>query len=254
MVFDQSLKTHFQTKGWVVVEGVFSADRIDQTIKLAMDCCRTQVDGGDSYAFDSAEDGTAAHPRKVDEPFLVEPRIRAFVLDVKLVGLVGELLGAAPLLFNDQIFMKPPRVGSEKPFHQDNFYFQLEPADQVITAWIALDDVDEENGCLRYIDGSHLELLPHEPLPDQPYNLMPSAEMIDLSKQSLALVRKGGVVFHHSQTLHTSGRNRSDRWRRAHATHWVTANVRDNQNAQGQLAKSYFNRPDLAALLSSTDA
>jgi ectoine hydroxylase-related dioxygenase (phytanoyl-CoA dioxygenase family) len=49
--------------------------------------------------------------------------------------------------------------------------------------------------------------------------------LIDLSKDSLALVGKGGVVFHHSQTLHTSHRNQSDRWRRGYATHWVTQDV-----------------------------
>ena len=49
--------------------------------------------------------------------------------------------------------------------------------------------------------------------------------MIDLSKESLARVKKGGVVFHHSKALHTSGENRSDRWRRGYATHWVSPGV-----------------------------
>ena len=65
-------------------------------------------------------------------------------------------------------------------------------------------------------------ILPHETLdPDEPYNLVPPPELIDLSKEALAIVNKGGVVFHHSQTLHTSHRNESDRWRRGYdATHW----------------------------------
>jgi ectoine hydroxylase-related dioxygenase (phytanoyl-CoA dioxygenase family) len=96
----------------------------------------------------------------------------------------------------------------------------------VITAWIALDDVDATNGCLRYIDGSHKgPILPHLPVPGEEHNLAPSPELIDLNKESLAIVGKGGVVFHHGTTLHTSHRNESDRWRRAYATHWVTADV-----------------------------
>ena len=95
-----------------------------------------------------------------------------------------------------------------------------------MTAWIALDDVDEENGCLRYIDGSHRgEILPHEPVPGEGHNLAPPVQLIDFDRESLAPVRCGGVVFHHCQTLHTSHRNTSDHWRRGYATHWVTPGV-----------------------------
>ena len=55
--------------------------------------------------------------------------------------------------------------------------------------------------------------------------MRPPAALIDLSQESLALVHKGGVVFHHSQTLHTSHRNQSDRCRRGYATHWVIQDV-----------------------------
>lgn len=48
---------------------------------------------------------------------------------------------------------------------------------------------------------------------------------VDLAKESLAPVGRGGVVFHHVKTLHTSHRNTSDRWRRAYATHWAGAGV-----------------------------
>jgi phytanoyl-CoA hydroxylase len=143
----------------------------------------------------------------------------------------------------DQIFMKPPRFGSAKPYHQDNFYFKCSPADHVLTAWIAMDDVDEENGCLRYIEGSHKEeVLPHEaPDPDEPFNLVPPTELIDLSREALAVVKKGGVVFHHVKTLHTSHRNESDRWRRAYASHWVSA---ETESENDTVSKGYFKRAD----------
>lgn len=50
--------------------------------------------------------------------------------------------------------------------------------------------------------------------------MRPPAALIDLSQESLALVHKGGVVFHHSQMLHTS-----HRCRRGYATHWVIQDV-----------------------------
>ena len=233
---------HYWQKGWAVLEGVFSREEADRIAQIALDVSTQEMQGSDdSYVVDASAEGKIA-PRKIDTPFLKRTEFQAFVLDERLTKLVAEMLGAPPLLSGDQIFMKPPHFGSAKPYHQDNFYFQCDPGDGVITAWIALDDVREENGCLRYIDGSHKgPILPHEAVPGEPYNLVPPPELIDLNKESLALVRKGGIVFHHSQALHTSHRNESDQWRRGYATHWVTSDV---TSSNGTLDKAYFRRED----------
>jgi len=233
---------HYWQKGWAVLEGVFSREEADRIAQIALDVSTQEMQGSDdSYVVDASAEGEIA-PRKIDTPFLKRTEFQAFVLDERLTNLVAEMLGAPPLLSGDQIFMKPPHFGSAKPYHQDNFYFQCDPGDGVITAWIALDDVREENGCLRYIDGSHKgPILPHEAVPGEPYNLVPPPELIDLEKESLALVRKGGIVFHHSQALHTSHRNESDQWRRGYATHWVTGDV---TSSNGTLDKAYFRRED----------
>ena len=216
----------YREKGWVVVDGVFGAEEIERIRDLAMEISMTELSGEHgAYLADSDADGKLA-PRKVDHPYFKTAEFRRFVNDPRLQDLLREFLGGEPRLAEDQIFMKPPHFGSAKPYHQDNAYFKISPRDQVITAWIALDDVDESNGCLRYIDGSHLgEIVPHEPIPGEAFNLAPPEELIDLGKESLAIVKAGGVVFHHGQALHTSHRNESDRWRRAYATHWVGPDV-----------------------------
>ena len=236
---------HYWKKGWAVEEGIFSREEADRIAQVALDLSQQELSNDNKdYVVDKSEDGEIA-ARKIDRPFLKRSEFQAFVLDERLTGLVAELLGAQPLLSSDQIFMKPPQFGSAKPYHQDNFYFQCDPGDHVITAWVALDDVAEENGCLRYIDGSHKgPILPHEAVPGEPYNLVPPPELIDLQKESLALVKKGGVVFHHSQALHTSHRNESDRWRRGYATHWVTADVTSRKST---LDRAYFRREDYPA-------
>ena len=233
---------HYWEKGWAVVEGVFSRDEADRIAIIALEVSQKELTADSaSYVVDESDEGEIA-PRKIDRPFGKRSEFRSFVMDQRLNRLLAALLGAPPLLSGDQIFMKPPHFGSAKPYHQDNFYFQCLPGDHVITAWIALDDVAPENGCLRYIDGSHLgPILPHDPIPGEPYNLVPPLDLIELEKESLALVRKGGVVFHHSQTLHTSHRNESDRWRRGYATHWVTSDV---TSSKGTLDKAYFRQPD----------
>jgi len=222
-MLSQTHKEHYREKGWTVVEGIFERAHAQRIAELALSFGEESAHLG--YDVDASDDGRRA-PRKIDKPFEKDESFRAFVLNERLRDVIRELLGGEPLLIADQIFLKPPHFGSAKPYHQDNAYFRCSPPDEVLTAWIALDDADEANGCLRYIDGSHRgAILPHEPVSGEGHNLAPPDELIDFSKESLAPVRCGGVVFHHSQTLHTSHRNNSERWRRGYATHWVTSRV-----------------------------
>lgn len=155
MLIDPALQEHYLAKDWVVVDGVFLREEMEKIIELSMSVSQDLARAGETSDFDATEDGSEASPRKTNLPFLREPGFRPFVLDPRLTEIVQAFLRKPPLLFRNHLFMRRPRIGSEKPFHQDNFYFRLEPADHVITAWIALDDVDEGNACLRYIDGSH---------------------------------------------------------------------------------------------------
>ncbi len=249
MNLDRTQRDRYWETGWLVTEGVFEpeeADRVADALLAVAERERETAKPG--YNVDISSDGAHQAPRKINEPFVKDPLFRSFLLDKRLLTPLESLLGARPLLLIDQALMKPPHFGSLKPYHQDNFYFRCHPDDEVITAWIALDDVDIENGCLRYIDGSHRgPILPHEQVPGEDHNYVPPPELIDLRRESLAPVRKGGVVFHHSKTLHTSHRNESRRWRRAYASHWVTSRVASETE---RVEKAHFNQPEFRPLFS----
>ncbi|MBW3664070.1 MAG: phytanoyl-CoA dioxygenase family protein [Actinobacteria bacterium] len=59
------------------------------------------------------------------------------------------------VLFQDHVVWKPPGTREEVRWHQDRSYWPLD-APLGVTLWIALDDADEDNGCLRYVVGTHL--------------------------------------------------------------------------------------------------
>ncbi len=224
----QEQMDHYLEKGWVVIEGVFDHAVVDDIAKTATTIIEEEIKSPDvsPMAGERLESGEVI-PRKIMQPFFKHPSFQEFVLNDRFNNVIEEFIGDTPLLLTDQVFMKPPHHGGPKPYHQDDFYFQCFPADHVITAWIALDDVDEENACLRYISGSHKEgiILHYPKSAAESFNLIPREEDIKMKNEELAPVHKGGVVFHHSQTLHSSHRNNSDRWRRAYATHWVTGEV-----------------------------
>ena len=251
MISEEQVRT-FNERGWLVVEGVYLPEEADEVARIALETAESMdvEESMEGYLLDRSESGETA-ARKIDNPYLRNPLFRDFALDSRLRGILQQLSGEEPLLKSDQLFMKPPRFGSEKPYHQDNFYFRCAPGGHVITAWIALDDVDEENGCLRYITGSHKKgIIDHVEVPGQPYNLAPPDDLIDWENEASAPVRKGGVVFHHSETLHSSRRNTSDRWRRGYATHWVTASVSTETD---NLVGAYFRSDDYAEHVRTVD-
>ena len=53
-------------------------------------------------------------------------------------------------------------IRDSTPPHQDGYYFNLDN-DKAVTGWLALEDVDDENGCIHYVRGSHkkTEYRPH---------------------------------------------------------------------------------------------
>ena len=170
-------------------------------------------------------------PRKIDYPFLKDETIRFFALDAKLARIAANFLGRAAYLIRDQLFMKPPRIGTAKPLHQENAALLFDPPDHMLITWVALDDATPDNGCLRFIDGSHHTLLDHEPIPDARFHLIPRAPQHDPREETEVPVHRGSVIVIHSQTLHASGINRSDTWRRAYSCHWVTDQVRCGTDA-----------------------
>lgn len=116
-------------------------------------------------------------------------------------------------------FNKPPGTSHETPPHQDNYYFCLQPP-HVATLWLALDPVDTENGCLRYVAGSHRGgFRPHQ----RTQMLGFSQGIIDYgpqddSREVVVELQRGDLVAHHGMTIHRADANRSpDRHRRAFA-------------------------------------
>src|SRR3954471_22237716 len=84
----------------------------------------------------------------------IDPFFRDYRHHPAWVGLAETLLGEPVEVQEPEWFNKPPGTEHRTPPHQDNYYFNLKPA-QVLTIWVALDPVDDGNGCLRYVAGSH---------------------------------------------------------------------------------------------------
>jgi phytanoyl-CoA hydroxylase len=125
---------------------------------------------------------------------------------------IAEMILAGPVVpKNMQYFNKPPGVGQPTPPHQDGFYFMLDPC-KAVTMWFALEDVDEETGCVRYVPGSHKAGMREH---GRTQTLGFSQGIVDYpaaddSDDEVAMVAKAGdLLVHHAMTIHRANGNQS---------------------------------------------
>jgi len=160
--------------------------------------------------------------RKLDNPHHHRASCRDMAAHPPLVEAVESLIGPGVSVCFSQIFFKAPEGGGPKPAHQDNYYFGPNDEDGVVTAWIALDDATLDNGCLYYGQGSQFgPVYPHVAPAGEPFNLQLPGDLLARQPMTPAPVRRGGVSFHHGNTIHQSAPNLSQHWRRACALHYV---------------------------------
>ncbi|GJM29806.1 MAG: hypothetical protein DHS20C17_24410 [Cyclobacteriaceae bacterium] len=217
----------YSKEGFLTVEKLFSLSEMDQAIKEAHQWQEEFLQDMSESDKKWYQDGTTAIPnqvRKLDNPVSQRPFFRRLALKPELISSVEVLIGKDVIAFFSQLFFKPPLGGGPKPSHQDNFYFGPDKDDNTVTAWIAFDDARVENGCLYYGKGSnHGGVIKHFAPENEPYNY----QIADLQsiEMTAAPVEKGGVNFHHGNTVHRSSNNSSPTWRRAMAVHFMQKEV-----------------------------
>jgi phytanoyl-CoA hydroxylase len=144
----------------------------------------------------------------------------------EILDMVEGVIGTPNIrLYHDQALYKPALHGDIVPWHQDNGYWRLVPAGAV-SLWMALDDADEENGCMWVVPGSHRAgEAGHQRAGQYIAQLKADAD------ESLAVpvpLPAGSGMFHHCLTLHMTKPNHSPRQRRAWVIHYMPADTRQN--------------------------
>jgi ectoine hydroxylase-related dioxygenase (phytanoyl-CoA dioxygenase family) len=225
-------KRRFEENGFLAVENAVPAARVAAMRQRIEELCE-QWDSDDAQRIGMQQETevagavatvkTAQTVRKFSNLVAYEAVFNAHAADPDLLDRVADLIGTPISLYADQALLKPPFVGSEKLLHQDNAYFRVAPNEAVITCWCALDDATVENGCMYYVPGTHrLGIVEHESIPGTPH-LVPKD--YDTGQAVAVPLPAGGIIFHHSCTLHYSPANNTPLWRRAFVCHFVRSDA-----------------------------
>ncbi|MFC5649424.1 phytanoyl-CoA dioxygenase family protein [Paenibacillus solisilvae] len=238
---------HYHREGYLIVRGLLSNEDIEELYELAEETrlgkkepAKKQDPASKDPLKDEFSDLTRIHMlsrlNAAAERGLLHPR----VLDV-----TEALIGPDVYALQSMMFLNPPGRGGQG-WHQDSCYIKTHP-DTLVGAWIALEEVDEENGCLWVVPGSnHEPIYPPQEIGGgnvhaldafQDLNAVHNVSHLDDEVNTLSKVvanypppipvpmSPGDVLFFHSHLFHRSFPNRTpDRYRRSYVCHYCNAN------------------------------
>ncbi len=204
----------FEKNGFVHLEDVLSNDEVDELAESMEESMRikdgqgvkTDQVGGSYYkVLNQKVNNWRDHGGMAKYSF--HPKLAQIALKLsKSTGI---------RLFHDHALWKMPGDSKPTPWHQDAPYWPMQQTGG-LSAWIPVHDVDEHNGCMMFVPGSHkygkltgIDLI-------NPQNIFDYIDNSDQARKSAVEVplKKGSCTFHHGLTFHYAHANASDQPRR----------------------------------------
>ena len=241
----------FQEQGWLDLGPIFSAAEVER-FREAYDGCLAALEnsaaaaaaaGADTAAdADAAAAGSDASPAAPALPDLSRPprpgqrvhQIRAahlqhalfaeLIRDPRITDAVASLVSDDLKIILCQGLYKPPLIGGELDWHQDDAYFETESASHkvapLVSCWVTFDDATVNSSCMWVLPGSHSNgVLQHT----QTTGL--SLLDLDDSQARPVELKAGSAMLHHGAMPHRTLPNTSPFPRRAVAIHFVPADA-----------------------------
>ena len=142
---------------------------------------------------------------------LISPKLDSIVHNSKILDVIESIIGKNILVCSTTLFIKNPNEQGFVSYHQDAKYIGLEPHNWV-TAWVALTDSYEENGCMKMWPRSHLKIKDHNEKFNKSNLLTRGQTVENVPKNEVELVelKAGQMSLHHPRIVHGSGINKSN--------------------------------------------
>jgi ectoine hydroxylase-related dioxygenase (phytanoyl-CoA dioxygenase family) len=217
----------YNENGYYMAPGLFQPEEVQALSEHYMRLRQAGTYPGDMSGVNiGSNDPLKKFPRMIhmhrwDETslkWLIDPRINQYLT---------ALAGREPIAVQTMIYFKPPQARGQA-LHQDQYYLRVQPG-TCVAAWLALDDCDEENGCLQVIPGSHTWPLLCTTKADVTQSFTDVTVPIPAGTQPRSMIMAAGdVLFFNGQLVHGSLPNRSEnRFRRSLIGHYVGGDAQE---------------------------
>ena len=143
---------------------------------------------------------------------LISPLLDEVTHNSKILDAVQSLIGENILVCGTTLFIKNPNEKGFVSYHQDAKYIGLEPHNWV-TAWVAITNSNEKNGCMRMWGGSHKDNLKDHDQKFNEGNLLTRGQTVkNVPKEETTplVLEAGQMSLHHPTVVHGSELNKSN--------------------------------------------
>ena len=217
MITSEQLE-QYRRDGFVFIESALTENQLQAlqsaTGRLIHESA-TVTESNDRYDLDAGH--SAAQPRltRIKLPHLLDPVFTEVMQSEQITGLIKPLLNTDHIrLHTSKLNTKEPQGGQAVEWHQD-WAFYPHTNDDLLAIGILLEDVDDENGPLMAIPGTHLgPVLDHSRDGVFCGAINPDDPLFDKDSAVTLKGRAGDLSIHHVRTLHGSAPNNSERARK----------------------------------------
>jgi len=213
----------YEANGYVIVPGLFSPAEVAHYRDYFMEMRATgplPLDDTSWYLSSGDDDPLKKFPRII-QSHRWDAVSKAWLLDPRLKQCLIGLLGREPFAVQTMVYFKPAGARGQA-LHQDNYYLKAKPG-TCMAAWMALDECDEGNGCLRIVPGSHTWDVLCTAKADTSVSFTDIEVPIPPGQAvHSVLMQPGDVLFFNGSIVHGSFPNSSaDRFRRSFIGHYI---------------------------------
>jgi ectoine hydroxylase-related dioxygenase (phytanoyl-CoA dioxygenase family) len=213
MFIDDAMVAQYQRDGYVLLENVFTEREVAAMLH--------EVEQGQRVAEKAygRSDSSGKRARLALWHELGDDIWAMASTNPRVVNVVRVLMGEEIAFFHGKVMLKEAKTGGSWEWHQDYGYWYNQgfAFPRMMSAFVALDSATRENGCLQVLKGTHrLGRLDHGTVGEQT-GADPSRihQIEDMFEHVYCEMSPGSVLFFHSNLLHASGPNDSDKHRRA---------------------------------------
>ena len=213
----------FQAQGFVVAGGLFNSREVDTLRAHFMTLRAAGTYPGDFDGVDiTSADPLKRFPRMIHMHRWDDTSLQ-FLLDPRLRSSLTQLLGVEPFAVQTMLYFKPGGARGQA-LHQDQFYLRVQPG-TCIAAWLALDECDEENGCMQVVPGSQALPVLCTQKADTQASFTDVTVAVPPGMQPVPVpMNAGDVLFFNGQLIHGSFPNKTEgRFRRSLIGHYIAA-------------------------------
>lgn len=223
----EAQKKFYDENGYVIIEQLFSDEEVAFYREHYMRLRESGTYEGDNAGIDLGNaDPLKRYPRMIHMHRWDDVSLQ-WMLDKRLNEALTTLAGREPFAVQTMLYFKPPKARGQA-LHQDNYYLRAQPG-TCVAAWLALDDCDEENGCLEVAPGSQTWPILCTVKADVNESFTDVTVPIPEGQEVRPMIMKAGsVLFFNGSLVHGSKPNvSSTRFRRALIGHYIEGDAKE---------------------------